>query len=500
MHTTSRRGNSSSRSPQISKGGACLNCRHRKIRCDGKKPSCSQCESSEIFHDCEYAGRGVTKTQVLEDQIAAVERRIQELENPGQQSGVTPIVLSQPYAQPQGPQTLSLPLPTQHAMLQSFLSQCYNLAFFLDVSRFTQGMLSPSSNPADRPIPALHLAALLWGIHLSPSQEVQAYEGICLADVVQNTAQGLASSVSHPYGVIQYIQAEVLVAQYFFRAGKILEGKYHTSAAAALVLSSGLHKFNPTSNDFVAEGERINGMWTVFMLNNCWTAADGSASNFSLDMEGSRIDAPWPMEMMKYAEISQLPPRTTYTIQKFLAGDSDYGNSLLAFEVKASLLFEQAGRLGEQYHSQTSQWDASGFFSQFNSFSAVLEKFIQNLPPVNAMPSPSAGVFVHSLAQAAVLALHMPVVSANPASRPRMVTAVRGIVQLLNTPVPFVDAVLGVVWGRACQFLLREISTSTQEEPMALLNAIIRVMNALAPSAPFIAAQLNQVQSSIGPR
>ncbi len=151
------------------------------------------------------------------------------------------------------------------------------------------------------------------------------------------------------------------------------------------------------------------------------------------------------------------------------------------------------------------------------------------------MPSPSAGVFVHSLAQAAVLALHMPVVSANPASRPRMVTAVRGIVQLLNTPVPFVDAVLGVsvpmklftrvltrssqvVWGRACQFLLREISTSTQEEPMALLNAIIRVMNALAPSAPFIgvfglvpmlvvclkrrftAAQLNQVQSSIGPR
>lgn len=164
-------------------------------------------------------------------------------------------------------------------------------------------MLSPSSNPADRPIPALHLAALLWGIHLSPSQEVQAYEGICLADVVQNTAQGLASSVSHPYGVIQYIQAEVLVAQYFFRAGKILEGKYHTSAAAALVLSSGLHKFNPTSNDFVAEGERINGMWTVFMLNNCWTATDGSASNFSLDMEGSRIDAPWPMEMMKYAEV-----------------------------------------------------------------------------------------------------------------------------------------------------------------------------------------------------
>ncbi|KAF9024281.1 hypothetical protein BDZ89DRAFT_1162348 [Hymenopellis radicata] len=355
-------------------------------------------------------------------------------------------------------------------------------------------MLSPSTNPADRPISALHLATLLWGIHLSPSREVHAYESVCLADVVQNTAQGLASSVSHPYGIIQYIQAEVLVAQYFFRAGKILEGKYHTSAAAALVLSSSLHKFNPTSNDFVAEGERINGMWTVFMLNNCWTA-DGSASNFSLHMEGSRIDAPWPLEMMKYAEISHLPPRTTYTIQKFLAGDSDYGNSLLVVEVKVSLLFEQAGRMGKQYHSQTPQRDASHFVSQFNSFSAVLEKFIQNLPAVNAMPSPSAGVFVHSLAQAAVLALHMPVVSANPTSRPRVVTAVREIVQLLNTPVPFVDAVLGVVWGRACQFLLREISNSLQEEPMALLNAIIRVMTALAPGAPFFAAQLNQVQS-----
>ncbi|KAF9007342.1 hypothetical protein BDZ89DRAFT_1048483 [Hymenopellis radicata] len=427
MHT-SRGGNSSSHRPKLRYGRACLNCRHRKIRCDGKKPSCSQCESSEIFHDCEYPGKGVTKTQVLEDQteIAAVQRRIQELENPGQshQSDVTTIVLSQRYSQPQ-----ESPIDSRRHV-EVLPVSVSNLGFFLNVSRFTQAMNSTGTprRPSD---PRPSSSDTFVGHTPLPSPEVHVYESECLADACRTLPK----------------LSQFGFSSYCFRVGKIVEGNDHTSAAAALVLGSGLHKFNPTSNDFVAEGERLNGMWTVFMLNNCWT--DGSPSKFSLHMEESRIDAPWPLDMKEYAEIPQLPPPTTYTIQNFLGG-SDYGNSLLMFE--------------------------------FNSFSAVLDNFIQNLSAVN-YTSPSAGVFVHSLARAAVVTLHMPVALANPASESRMrvMTAVREIVHLSKTPgMTFVDALLGVVWERVCRFLMNFVLSNAAQappEPQDLLNTIMQAMD-----------------------
>lgn len=54
-------------------------------RCDGAKPACGQCVSKRRAEDCEYTTvQGLTRSQLLEENIAILESRIRELENPGE--------------------------------------------------------------------------------------------------------------------------------------------------------------------------------------------------------------------------------------------------------------------------------------------------------------------------------------------------------------------------------------------------------------------------------
>ncbi len=54
-------------------------------RCDGAKPACGQCIMKRRTEDCEYTNvQGLTRSQMLEENIAILESRIRELENPGE--------------------------------------------------------------------------------------------------------------------------------------------------------------------------------------------------------------------------------------------------------------------------------------------------------------------------------------------------------------------------------------------------------------------------------
>lgn len=231
----------------------------------------------------------------------------------------------------------------------------------MDLTRFTAAIMGGNQSIS----PALRDTVYLWGAHLSTSPNISVFHTTFASRALQSTAQALSGP--HSRKVVQLIQAEVLLAHYFFRNARILEGKYHTSAAVSLVLSAGLHKIrSPESQavvpllgldsilepplDAVEEGERINAFWTVLILNNCWTTADGSPSNLSYGAPGSRIDTPWPLDITTYNQIA-LPVVHSHTIQNFLANNNDDGNSLLALHAKASILFEQSARMALQWRS-----------------------------------------------------------------------------------------------------------------------------------------------------
>lgn len=201
-----------------------------------------------------------------------------------------------------------------------------DVGFFLNVPRFQNSALLPLPlGHFSRPFPGLLSTVYLLGVHLSgdPNNE----ESVYLSRALHQAANTLSSS--HPHRIIHAIQTEILLSVYFFRTGRILEGKYHTCASVSLALGSGLNKIRalPTASgnsgsflhrinadkpvlgppsDLIEEGERINAFWMAFTLSNCWEVAVGSLSSMVFDYNGSTIDVPWPLDMVAYEQVMAL--------------------------------------------------------------------------------------------------------------------------------------------------------------------------------------------------
>ena len=200
-----------------------------------------------------------------------------------------------------------------------FLSHASELGFFLDVPSFSSGVETGYGGPA----PSLISAILLIGDFVLYGGAPSPNEAEYLALAVQTTARGLTDR--HPKAIIHTIQANVLLAHYFYLKGKSLEGQYYTSTAVSLVLGTKLHQIRssvtgpvmsggllPPPVNALDEGERINAVWAVVALNSFWSTAGHSSSNFDYDLPPSRIDAPWPLETSGYTSvrvISSLNPR-----------------------------------------------------------------------------------------------------------------------------------------------------------------------------------------------
>lgn len=128
------------------------------------------------------------------------------------------------------------------------------------------------------------------------------------------------------HDVLYVIQAEVLLANYFFFSGRFLEGRYHCGAAVSLALSCRLNLIGssndsgtgleiggpvefpafslPPPEDAIQEGERINAFWSVYMLDKGWAVALNSNSSISDEGPGrTEIHTPWPAPMEAYEAV-----------------------------------------------------------------------------------------------------------------------------------------------------------------------------------------------------
>lgn len=207
--------------------------------------------------------------------------------------------------------------------INTFVPNSCQFGFFLNETLFhTSAALPLPLGHHHRPTAALLTTVYLVGIHLSTTEALRTHEAIFLTRALRFTSNALSGS--HPHKIIHALQAEILLANYFFRTGRLLEGKYHCSAAASLAISCELDKirssrssFSPPESacvpkpfnlappqDTIEEGERIHAFWAIFILDKCWSVALGSPSHFT-DSEalGTRIDTPWPLTNMEYEQV-----------------------------------------------------------------------------------------------------------------------------------------------------------------------------------------------------
>ncbi|KAJ7351356.1 hypothetical protein DFH08DRAFT_1078404 [Mycena albidolilacea] len=509
-------------------------------------PICFQCSRYPIaFGDCEYTEDGPSQSQMLEEQIFLLQTRIEELERPTRgpsssqpssshrqstsTSQVTPSntsalgpLLTYFYLQQTSGTSLNeaatnsmpteLPFIVLQALAHNFLHNADRCGFFLDTQAFHDAITTTGGQHLP---PVLLNVMYLWGIHLSDDPSISAFEPAFLSHALRSTAGSLSGT--HPRRILHSLQASVLLAYYFIRNARILEGKYHISAAVSIALSAGLHRIRapqgaeaPPISEMLApprdareEGERISAFWGVLNLNNCFASRDGTCSNISYGGSNSLvIDTPWPLETADYVERPYLLPlQSSGTVVKFLRDLPDDATSSSALYAKAGILYEEATRLGGRCRSG----GLSPNDPEFTALDRKIDAFTPTLPPIQSQQM----LLVHTLSHCATIQLHEPLTNTNAGSRTKTLVAARAVVDIHARTEMIPKPMLGLLepavaplWTATCLAFITEIDrqrhedrgTNTVEMLKDCVDRIIAAMEFFAPGCRLMTAQLEAVR------
>ncbi|KAF7296362.1 Zn(2)-C6 fungal-type domain-containing protein [Mycena chlorophos] len=488
----------------LQRGKACLSCRRRKTKCDSTRPICGPCSRNPNFaDDCEYDDEGPADSQILEEQIRILQQRINELQNPaGRRSGhgSRPNQLSSQNQMPLGPllsyfhsqqtaganldafsaMAAELPPIVLQALAHNFLHNASSFGFFLNAQAFHDAIQHPvPQSPGSLPVVLLNVMHL-WGIHLSTDARLARYEPALLAHSLNSTASSLTST--HPRTLLHGAQAEVLLATYFFRNGRIVEGRYHISAAIGIVLSGRWNMIRPgaagSAEELRAVKEQIAAFWGVLTLDSIWAGVHDWAPNVIPGVPGGLdVETPWPAENLQQSG----------TLARFLAGLPDHPDSLQALQAKAGVLLASAAT-AEHRAAPDIVLDR-----RISTFTAAL-------PPIQSKPV----LVVHLLARVAIIRLHAGYGSSE--SRGKMLNAARDVLRLLTNPAVaeevkggVIDPIIAPILTRTCNVLISELaaanSAGTPAQPLSdSLKFLVHVMQVMAPQFKLMATNLAAVR------
>lgn len=564
-----------------------MNCRFLKIKCDGAKPICGPCKLHPRDDECEYAdGPGRSRTKVLEDTVSRLEARLLELENP--EASTPSVLLHDPYRgysqrlstsppvhipetslvfgqlSPFSPTstTSSLPsgssgsstspirlpvsmpfagyeepsLPALQTSIDTFIPHAQQFGFFLHISTFRQSALLafPLGHPS-RPTPGLLHAVHLMGVHFSQPESQQGQESALLMKAVQHVSTDLLGA--HPNKVIQTLQAQILLAYYFFRVAAILEAKVHTSAAVSLALGSGLHRIRsssisapstiaiiqdqpyalPPPASGLQEAERISAFWSVLMLHKFVTVSLENPANVcgALEAPGMQIDTPWPVNLDTFEEGMFSPEfQTESTVRTFLNGYlGDIGGSCSSLEMaaKAAILFHRSAHVSGQWKPNLEPRERAAYEAAARSMNMLIDLFRKQLPPVPEFntqdPDLRMNILTHALIDAAAIKLHWLFAYAWSTSRQICLAAAKNLVsyKLNLQELGHFNPIMGNLWMTACHVFIDEISRvrhnkelypGVEDELMDSYRNGLNVMSLFAQEGKLMQYQLSKVHDS----
>ncbi|KAF9531595.1 hypothetical protein CPB83DRAFT_848430 [Crepidotus variabilis] len=431
----------------LQRGKACLRCRKRKMRCDGAKPACQQCNRAKKGDSCEYDdGKGKTRTQLLRETIVKLEQRVKELEDP---EYVPPAVsLFDPSSQSMHSRSHSVSSSSLGSPESAYISASHS-PFPDSVSSSPAGSWGQAPSPSpfmsdmffdDQPLPAvfqppLELAQMFVDIFIPHSRQCgleinmdHLRESLTLPEseqrhpVLMNAIYLWACFMSRPEGLSQHedtylhqtlsalpealrshdkyidvIQASCLLSLYFLANGRFLEGSYHAGAAASLCIQTGMcegvsrERLSETVDNFAGrklnskDGERILAFWQVFNLDRCWSAILNRPCSISDTMDSQvSITCPWPQDIQEYGNGHVDAEPPLPTIRAFLSGSISASSfSVASLRVKASALFAQADNIARSWAS--GQPITPRLYEDIRALEHVISLYLSTLIPIDQM-------------------------------------------------------------------------------------------------------------------
>ncbi|KAJ7077593.1 hypothetical protein C8R43DRAFT_1053710 [Mycena crocata] len=518
---------------------ACADCRRRKMRCDGRRPVCGPCVRASREYDCEYTdNQSRSRADMLEEDISRIESRIYELEHPQEVAGAF-ISLHHPYKQPQRlvqmpsmlqvlqpsrpvcaalNQFLTGPAPASSAadawwnapepppniaktLLDTFLPYASDWGFFLDIPRFQRDALLPLPlGHHSRPSPALLSAVYLVGIALSDSATLKTHENIFLSRVLSSLPASLSGL--HPRKAIHAMQTEILLSNYFYASGRLLEGRYHTAAAASLAVGS------VSLRAQLEEAEYLAAYRTTLALDKSWAVALAAYPN----LQGSKqiLDFIWPEEEEDQTPSSHLlegtKPPTASVSQETLV-------------TKAAVLWERANNLVVGWKPDMPSQAFEIFSSSFNTLDSRAHQLLGYIaaidPAENSIGTDRAFFVGQCIAHAAVIQLHGTFAETRPESKQKCLAAAKYILSLISAAdlrgSTFINPIIGIIWVAACEVVIVEIATLRAARPAwvhdvptsqesALVGLFDRSVDAMRPFSvwPLMKYHIAKIEEAYG--
>ncbi|KAF5343325.1 hypothetical protein D9756_011578 [Leucocoprinus leucothites] len=476
--------------PILKKGRACVNCRRRKMKCDGVQPTCGSCLRTEKAEDCEYTtGSERSTSQRLEDEVHRLQARLRDLQMPtDSQQG---IILQQPYARPVERHQVSLFREPRDTLLSK--SHASQFGFFLHPGRFKNSVVLPASvGHESRP------AAFTLVYHV-PVWDT-SYNSTCRTRYfIHHT---------HPKHRLHVIQAEVLLTHYFFGNKRPVEGKYHSNAAYSLAIASGIHRMKtrnppestlPTTADDIEEGERVNAYWAIFCADNEWAGVFNCNPNN--------------------------PPSATPTNIRYDSNASEIEEYESALHAKAAFLFERGRAFSRMLGMELSSRQRNDFGDNFHhirnlalglkSTSPPLDTWLRN-PNIDAVRTAYVGI---TLLDAALIRLHGAAAAQgdDKARQQRVITAqeiINNAVRLASASwnFGFLNPIIGFAWREAFDVLFEELrnrhaaqsswparhSSSHSEDPFRRqLRKGVASFSIYSNSSSFIRGEVEEMTNSL---
>lgn len=154
---------------------------------------------------------------------------------------------------------------------------------------------------------ALLNAIYLWACFISRPEDLSQNEDHYLRLSLEAMPDALNTG-----RYIDAIRASCLLSMYFLANGRLAEGAYHASAAAALADQFGMGRQSEMDTKSFKtdpyEADRILAFWQVYNLDRCWSVAlkkrpvlaDGLSPR-------NMITVPWPQEIADYKMVRIFP-------------------------------------------------------------------------------------------------------------------------------------------------------------------------------------------------
>ncbi|KAG5647064.1 hypothetical protein DXG03_001434 [Asterophora parasitica] len=368
--------------------------------------------------------------------------------------------------------------------------------------------------------PALMNAMYLWACFISRPEPLCQHEDHYLGLTLDALRDGLRDGEK----IVDIIQGSCLLSMYFLANGRILEGSYHATAAAALTVQCGLHlNTHQDSADLqdsydtkpsrtgVKEGERILAFWQVYNLDRCWSVILRKPSIIpdGLDPRQS-INCPWPQDLAEYEAgyINAGPP--FQTIRGFIDGEVSHSSfSAQAMRVKASALFSRADQLASSWDPSLKQ-TLTSLPEDIRALETSIAQFITTLMPLDQLDAISLEdkhtlLAAHTLAHTASIQLYRPFAQDNPIVFEKCSRSARACVAVIKhiteRDFTFLDPIIGPCWSYAADTLIMELEAqeawTLETDVRNQCTTLLFSMTALSPYLPIVAIAATKVQKRL---